>query len=244
MSPDNAQGWATLNTFYKILIGFFVDVAAALFVIHAITTRAETKLMAAEQATAVFLAQAGALQGQKVDALHEAAFQKSRADSLEFELTDTRAKLAAMGPQHPVTNPASIPTTTKELAQAFTTEGFQPQVTADVLGWATADARPMLSLLIDGKHYPEALKRVDLMGQEVGTLTAQKDALTQSNTALAKAETTCEGQLAFTQKAVDSQKEATVAVKTELKAEKKKKWFWGVIGVGAGYLLKVVLVAF
>jgi len=232
-----------LHDFYKILIGFAVAVGAALFVIHSVQTHAETKLNAAEQATAVYLAQSATLQGDKTDALHEAAFQKSRADSLETELGDTKAKLASMGPVHPPTNPSSIPTTTKELAQAFTTEGFPPQVTADVLGWATTDARPILSLLIDGKHYPEALKRIDLMGQEVGTLTTQKDALTQSNTALAKAETTCEGQLAFTQKAVDSQKEATVAVKTELKAEKKKKWFWGVIGVGAGYLLKVVLVA-
>ena len=130
-----------------------------------------------------------------------------------------------------------------ELAQAFTTEGFPPQVTADVLGWATADARPMLSLLMDGKHYPEALKRIDLMGQEVSTLETQKEDLTKANTSLAKAETICEEQLTLTQKAVDSQKEATVAVKTELKAEKPKKWLWGAIGVGAGWLLKVILVS-
>ena len=223
---------------------------------------ASQKVAEQAQIAAVATQKAAALEAQKVvaDKARDAAqadAQGYKADAENFlalsnakdvSIAKLKAKIAAMGAQAPVTNPAKLPADAKDLASAFTTEGFQPTEVGPTMGWPLVMAPPMLGLIQDGKQYPEALARIDALGQEV-TLHEQKEtdlaaavndqtkrgdsldgALTDSKTA----ESDCEQ--------AGQQKDIVIAAdKTIIKQEKKQKTVWGVISGVAGTVFGILI---
>lgn len=183
-------------------------------------------------------------EGYKADAENFLALSMAK----DSDIAKLKAKIAAMGAQKPVTNPSSLPTDAKGLAAAFTTEGFPPSEVGPTMGFPLVMAPPMLGLIQDGKQYPEALTRIDALGQEV-TLHEQKEtdlasamdnqtkrgdsldsALADSKTA----ESDCEQ--------AGAQKDIVIAAdKAEIKDVKKQRTTWGAIGAAAGTILGVLL---
>jgi hypothetical protein len=106
----------------------------------------------------------------------------------------------------------------------------------------------MLGLIQDGKQYPEALTRIDALGQEV-TLHEQKesdlttavtdqtkrgDSLDTALTDSKAAESDCEQ--------AGAQKDIVIAAdKAQIKDAKKQRITWGAIGAAAGTAFGVLL---
>ncbi len=167
------------------------------------------------------------LQREKIKLL--AAF-----DAKEKDLQVANAKLSNMKPLPKPVVPDSVPATTVELAQAFTDAGFPPRVEGDALKWFTPDARPMLATLVDGKNYPEALERIEVMGEQVNILSEQKALLKE-------AIGVADQQLSVKDGVIQNKDIVIQAKDSQISAEKKKKVVWAAIGAGAGFLLKIIL---
>lgn len=188
---------------------------------------ASTKIHNAELATAALEQKVRDLQSEKVKLL--AAF-----DAKEKDLQAANVKLANLKPLPKPVVPDSVPITTVQLAEAFTEAGFPPRIEGDALAWATGDARPMLPLIVDGKSYPEALERIEVMGEQINILSGQKDDLLKAGDLTSQQLVAKDG--------VIHEKDVVIGAKdSQISAEKKKKVIWGAIGVGAGFLLKIVL---
>ena len=188
---------------------------------------ASTKIHNAELATAALEQKVRDLQSEKVKLL--AAF-----DAKEKDLQVANAKLANMKPLPKPVLPDSVPVTTVQLAEAFTEAGFPPRVDGDALKWFTPEARPMLAVLVDGKNYPEALERIEVMGEQINILSDQKANLLQT--------VGIADQQIDAKDGVIQNKDIVISAKdSQISAEKKKKVIWGAIGVGAGFLLKIIL---
>lgn len=198
-------------------------------------------------------AQAEAKKGEEWRVTAQAALD--RVGRLEGRLKGVEARLAAMGPQAPATAVEGLPTEAPAIAKAMTEAGVPavpiiPPVAGAEVGLATGAARHGLGLILDGKNYPEALVRIGLLEETVGTLKEQKaglqeavEAKTQeadSNKAAYEAESraraSAEEATAIQSKIVD-QKDAL------LKKERVKKWLSGGAGLIVGYAIKAIIIA-
>ena len=167
----------------------------------------------------------------------------ARVGALEGRLKGVEAKLAAMGPQAPVTNTTGLPREAQAIAQAMTKAGvpaqaIQPPVGELAVGLSAPSAQKGLGLIIDGTNYPQALARIEVMTEETAILEQQKadaiaaeaarkvqaDSFEAALHSEEKAKAACEVGSAAKDKLVDE----TNAL---LKKERPKKWFWGLGGV-------------
>ena len=165
-----------------------------------------------------------------------------RVGRLEGRLKGVEAKLAAMGTQAPVTPTEGLPREAQAIAQAMTKAGvpaqaIQPPVGELAVGLSAPSAQKGLGLIIDGTNYPSALSRIEVLTEEGAILAQQKaDAIaaeaarreeaTQFEAALhaeEQAKAACETGSAAKDKLVDE-------ANAMLKAERPKKWFWGIGG--------------
>jgi hypothetical protein len=166
----------------------------------------------------------------------------ARMGALEGRLKGVEAKLAAMGTQAPVTPTEGLPREAQAIAQAMTKAGvpaqaIQPPVGELAVGLSAPSAQKGLGLIIDGTNYPSALSRIEVLTEEGAILAQQKaDAIaaeaarreeaTQFEAALhaeEQAKAACETGSAAKDKLVDE-------ANAMLKAERPKKWFWGIGG--------------
>jgi hypothetical protein len=101
----------------------------------------------------------------------------------------------------------------------------------------------MLPLVMDGKNYPSALERINLMGQEEVALNTALDDQTKRadslDTALASAK---QGEAACQDEVTDL-KTAVKAKDKIIGAEKRSKGVWGAVGFALGFLAKWAIVA-
>ena len=222
------------------IAGFAVIVGLCLYAANAMASKDIDK---AKQREAALPQQVDDLQKGKTAALNTAAAFKAKSDALETSLTEARRLNAAMEPQPPVHNPNDAPTATADLAKAFASEGFPPVVEMDALKWTTADARPMLPLIQDGKNYPLALERIGNLESQTNILSAQKDDLGKANEALQTANGLAEGQITALQGVHAEDGKIIGGLETKVKVEKGKGWFKGGIGIAIGYAIKALLVA-
>ena len=166
----------------------------------------------------------------------------ARVGALEGRLKGVEAKLAAMGPQAPVTPTEGLPREAQAIAQAMTKAGvpaqaIQPPVGELAVGLSAPSAQKGLGLIIDGTNYPSALSRIEVLTEEGAILAQQKaDAIAAEAArreeaarfeaalhAEEQAKAACETGSAAKDKLVDE-------ANAMLKAERPKKWFWGIGG--------------
>jgi hypothetical protein len=236
----------------------------ALLLMWALVRGHDASVDAAKQAGIAALAtqKAAQFEAQKVSADKDRDIAKSDADGYKSDaenflalshakdatIATLKAKIAAMGAQKPVTNPSSLPTDAQSLAADFTTEGFPPSEIGATMGWPLTMAPSMLGLIQDGKQYPEALTRIDALGQEV-TLHEQKEAdLTTAVTDQTKRGDSLDTALASSKVAesdceqAGAQKDIVIAAdKAQIKDAKKQRITWGAIGAAAGTAFGVLL---
>lgn len=181
-----------------------------------------------------------AAKGQEWKQTADAAL--ARVGALEGRLKGIETKLAGMAPQPPVTGQQGLPTEAPAIAQAMTKAGvpaqaLQPQVGELVVGLSAPSAQKGLGLIIDGTNYPLALQRIEVLTEETAVLAQQKaDALAAEADRRAQAES-FEAALRSEEKAKAACEEGSAAkdklvdeTNSMLKAERPKKWFWGLGG--------------
>jgi hypothetical protein len=199
------------------------------------------KVVEADKARDTAKAQADGFKAQS-----EAALTQSK--SKDKDIAALKAKLAAMKPQPPVTNDATLPTDPQGLAADYTAQGFPPSEVGPTMGWPVASVVPMLGLLIDGKQYPSALERIDDLTQE-NTLHEQKEAdLTTALGDQTKRGDSLDMALADSKQAevacadeVTDLKTAVTADQKIIKSEKVQKFTWGAVGAVAGWVIRTVV---
>jgi len=97
--------------------------------------------------------------------------------AMEGRMTVLEAKLDALGPAQPVTDPAAMPQEPTALAARLTQEGIEALAQPDGVGIKTEAAQRALALVKDGKEYPKALERAEILTAQVLNLTEQKGSL-------------------------------------------------------------------
>jgi chromosome segregation ATPase len=197
---------------------------------------------AAQAGEAAAKAQVQAAVAQSNEWKAQAAAAVARMATLEGRMKGVEAKLAAMGPVAPPTALESLPTAAPAIAKALTDAGvpaapLTPAVGELGVGLSAPSAQKALGLVVDGLNYPKALARVEAMQED---LDLKDQDIAEAKTALADKEKEVQAK----QVAIDKGAEALVecdkgsaakdalVVKTNdlLKAERPKKWFWGLGG--------------
>lgn len=185
----------------------------------------------------------------KWEAVAKASVAAQKA--MEGRMTILEAKLEALGPAKPVTNASAMPQEPTLLAAGFTQEGIEALARPDGVGIQTEAAQRALALVKDGKEYPKALARGEVLAEEVTNLTEQKG---QLQVALGAQEHATKEAIAAYQRELEATAAAERAqaaaderaaiekgladeAQKKFNAERPKKYFWG----GGAAILTVLI---
>jgi hypothetical protein len=193
--------------------------------------------------------QAQAFQKVVEEAKKEAAEQALKAAALE-------AKLKALPKPKLPTDPNSLPHDQNHLLGAFRLEGFAPYPVMDPksLAFPVDQSTRILALVKDGKGYPGALARIELMEDDIevknkeikakddsiANLEAETKAFKNEVADLEKINESCEKEVlnqAEIIKAKDTQK---AEIENQLSKEKPKKWVTFTGGLLIGLLISIL----
>jgi septal ring factor EnvC (AmiA/AmiB activator) len=181
-------------------------------------------------------------------ASQEALLAQQKADELA-------KKLKAIPKPKPPADPNDLPKDQEHLLGAFQIQGFQPFPIQDPksLAFPLENSTRILALVMDGKNYPGALRRVALLEEQNTALNSLVDSKNKVLDSMDKelestqkalndmknAEKNCDDELKNNKKITDNLDGQIKALQKELKAEKPKKWLFGGMGLllGLGVLL-------
>lgn len=175
----------------------------------------------------------------------------ARVSRLEGRMKQIETKLADLGPAKPPTDAQNLPGDAVGIAARITTEGLPARAEGEDVEMAAPVAQTALGLIIDGKEYPKALERTGLLEEQVGNLQGQKaellEAVESQEKATAEAQAAYQTQVEATAEAIGERDEAKAQAGIKdgiiqekdalLRAESKKKWFWGGGGIGLALLV-------
>lgn len=163
------------------------------------------------------------LQGEKTAAIAEAkaADERSKAweqqareahaaiAKLQVQMQGIEARLAALGPVKPVTDVTTMPIEIPQLVTAFHSQGIEAIPDGPQVALPPAQAQKTLALVVDGRNYPTALARGQVLEEKVGNLQGQLAASQSESTNLGKA-------LSESRGALESERQARAASEAQL----------------------------
>lgn len=213
----------------KAILAIVIVILAALAVCGFIEARANKQIAEAQQAAqAAQIAQAraeGEMEAWRARAMAALAVsdtQKARADGMATKIKILDRQIAELQRPAPPTPIVSLPTSTHDLAAAFTALQLpaEPiQQPKEAVAFAPATARAVLALVKDGKAYPEAVQRGNFLEQQNGQLKEQEWAREQeADTARQAAQDAIQG--------LDKARDALKGCDDRVKATQKERDAW------------------